>query len=141
MTTERVLAYAVVDTSVLSYFTAQSPHGRRYRELLGERRIALTYFTQTELGGRDWGERRRARLEALYRECVRLPHGPATSTWYNRANVQRRVLRLRQQVGDNDLWIIAHAAEYGAPYMSHDGNACAVARALGVEVLTALGDA
>ena len=100
----------------------------------------MTYFAQTELDGRNWGERRRARLEALYRECVRLPHGTATSTWYNRANVQRRELRL-QPVGDNDLWIIAHAAEYGVPYMSHDGNACAVARALGVEVLTALGDA
>ena len=41
-------------------------------------------------------------------------------------------------VGDTDLWIIAHAAEYGVPYMSHDRGACEVARALGVEVLTAL---
>ena len=53
--------------------------------------------------------------------------------------MQRRELRLAQ-VGDNDLWIIAHAAEYGVPYMSHDRKACAVARALGVEVLTALDD-
>ncbi len=33
---------------------------------------------------------------------------------------------------------IAHAAEYGVPYMSHDRGACELARALGVEVLTAL---
>lgn len=98
MTAERVLAYVVVDTSVLSYFTLQSPYGGRYRELLGERRIALSYFAETELDGRNWGEQRRDRLEALYRECVRLPPGPATSTWYNRANVQRRKLRLPRRV-------------------------------------------
>ena len=139
MTTGRALTYVVVDTSVLSYFTAQSKDGKRYRELLGERVIALSYFAETELAGRNWGEQRMARLEALYRECVRLPAVEATSTWYNRARVRRRELRLAQ-VGDNDLRIIAHAAEYGVPYMSHDRNACAVARALGVEVLTALDD-
>lgn len=138
MTTGRALTYVVVDTSVLSYFTAQSKDGKRYR-VLGERVIALSYFAETELAGRNWGEQRMARLEALYRECVRLPAGEATSTWYNRARVRRSELRLAQ-VGDNDLWIIAHAAEYGVPYMSHDRNACAVARALGVEVLTALDD-
>ena len=122
MTAERVLAYAVVDTSVLSYFTVQSQHGGRYRELLGERRIALSYFAETELDGRDWGERRRARLEALYRECVRLPPGPATSTGTTAPTSSGASCGCSSQVGDNDLWIIAHAAEYGAPYMSHDGT-------------------
>ena len=131
-------SYAVVDTSVLSYFTARSPRGRRYRELLGDRTIALSYFVRTELDGRDWSVRRRALLNALYEECVGLPAAEATGTWYNRANAKRRELGLISQVSDTDLWIIAHAAEYGVPYMSHDRGACAVARALGVEVLTAL---
>ena len=100
----------------------------------------MSYFVRTELDGRDWSEQRRARLEALYHECVLLPAGDATSTWYNRANAKRRELELISRVSDTDLWIIAHAAEYRVPYMSHDRGACEVARALGVEALTALED-
>ena len=59
---------------------------------------------------------------------------------YNRANAKRRELELISRVSDTDLWIIAHAAEYRVPYMSHDRGACEVARALGVDVLTALED-
>ena len=140
MVLESSRSYAVVDTGVLSYFTAQNERGRQYREFLGDRTIALSYFVKTELDARDWGEQRKARLDALYQECVRLPAGDATSTWYNRANATRRELGLISQVSDTDLWIIAHAAEYRVPYMSHDRGACAVARALGNEVLTMLMD-
>ena len=73
MTTGRALTYVVVDTPVLSYFTLQSQHGRRYRELLGERVIALSYFAETELAGRNWGERRRARLEACTGNAFAFP--------------------------------------------------------------------
>ena len=133
---ESARTYVVVDTSVLSYFTARDERGRKYRELLGDRTIALSYFVKTELDARDWGEQRKARLDTLYQECVRLPPGDATSTWYSRANAKRRELGLISGVSDTDLWIIAHAAEYGVSYMSHDGDACAVADALGVDVLT-----
>ena len=132
--------YAVVDTSVLSYFTSQSDLGVSYRELLAHRTIALSYFVKTELDGKDWGQQRRARLNSLYQECVRLEPSDATSTWYNKGHAKRRETR-KWEVGDMDLWIIAHAAEYGVPYVSHDRSACEIARALGVEVLTALDQA
>ena len=136
MTLQSARTYVVVDTSVLSYFTAQNELGRQYRELLGDRIIALSYFVKTELDARDWGEQRKARLDTLYHECVRLPPTDATSTWYNRANAKRRKLVLASKVSDTDLWIIAHAAEHRIPYMSHDTSACAVAQALGVDALT-----
>ena len=141
MTGELDLPRVVVDTQVLSYFTAGSRLSQRYRDLLDDRAVALSYFVRTELDGRNWGEQRRARLEALYESSVDLPPSPATSTWYNRANVKRRELGLVSQVADTDLWIIAHAAEYRVPFMSHDRDACAVARALGIEMLTALDQA
>lgn len=140
MTSGSGRAQVVADTQALSYFTAQSPLSRAYRELLGERVIALSYFVRTELEGRSWGEQRRARLEELYGSSIDLTPSPATSTWYNRANVKRRQLRLVSQVADMDLWVIAHAAEHRLPFMSHDRGACEVARGLGVEVLTALDD-
>ena len=134
-------SYAVADTTVLSYFTLRSELGREYQQLIGDRIIALSYFVRAELDGRNWGESRRARLATLYQVCVNLDPGPATRTWFNRAKRKRGELGPRaSNVGENDLWIVAHAAEYGATYVSHDRQACEVARALGVEVLTALQD-
>ena len=139
MTLGQTRGFVVVDTSVLSYFASEAEQSGAYRALLVGRTIALSFFVRTELDGRNWDELRRARLDALYRECVPLPPGEATSGWYNTAHRLRREMR-KSGVGDTDLWIIAHAAEYGVPYMSHDRGACEVARALGIEVLTALED-
>lgn len=140
MTLDSPRDFVVVDTSVMSYFASRAEPGGFYRALLAGRTIALSFFVRTELDGRDWGELRQARLDALYRECVPLQPGEATSGWYNTAHRLRREMR-RSGVSDTDLWIIAHAAEYRVPYMSHDRGACEVARALGLDVLTALTDA
>ncbi len=139
MTLDRPRDFVVADTSVMSYFASDAGQSGAYRALLAGRTIALSFFVRTELDGRDWDEFRQARLDALYRECVPLQPGEATSGWYNAAHRLRREMR-RSRDSDTDLWIVAHAAEYRVPYMSHDRGACEVARALGVEVLTALQD-
>ena len=138
MTTEGPRDFVVADTSVLSYFTRRTQLQPAYRELLAGRTIGLSYFVRAELEGATWDPPQRDRLDALYEECVDLAPGAATTTWYNRGHAMRRQLGMARDVGDMDLWIIAHAAEYGVPYMSHDRRACAIARGLGVEVLTAL---
>ena len=140
MTTEHPRDFVVADTSVLSYFARRIPPGPAYRELLAGRTIGLSYFVRAELGGASWDPPQRGRLDAVYEECVDLAPSAATTTWYNKGQAERRRLKLTRDVGDTDLWIIAQAAEYGVPYMSHDRAACDVARALGVEVLTALED-
>ena len=147
MTREQPRGFVVVDTTVLSYFTRQMPLAPAYREMLAGRTIGLSYFVRAELEGATWDPPQRERLDAMYEESVELTPGAATTTWYNRGHAERRRLKLtragrgraqRRPVGDTDLWIIAHAAEYEVPYMSHDRSACKVADALGVEVLTAL---
>ena len=125
---------------MLSYFTRRTALGPAYRELLAGRTIGLSYFVRTELEGASWDTQQRERLDAVYELCVDLAPGAATTIWYNKGHAARRRLNLARDVGDTDLWIIAHAAEYEVPYMSHDRAACQVARALGVEVLTALED-
>lgn len=137
MTRDYPRDFVVVDTSVVSYFASGAGPSGAYRALLAGRTIARSFFVRAELNARDWGELRQARLDALYRECVPLQPGEATSGWYNTAHRLRREMR-KSGVGDTDLWIIAHAAEYGVPCMSHDRGACEVARRLGVGVLTAL---
>lgn len=138
MTLEQHSDFVVVDTSVLSYFTRGMPLEAAYRELLAGRTIGLSYFVRTELEGASWDPRQREQLDAVYEACIELAPSTATASWYSRGHAMRRQLRLVPDVGDTDLWIIAHAAEYGVPYMSHDRAACEIARSLGVEVLTAL---
>ena len=140
MTLDYPRDFVVVDTSVMSYFASGAEPGGAYRALLAGRTIALSFFVRAELEGGDWAEARRAGLDALYRECVPLQPGEATSLRYNEAHRLRREMRRSRvsRVSETDLWIIAHAAEYGVPYMSHDRGACELA--LGVEVLTALSD-
>lgn len=142
MTLDSPRDFVVVDTSVMSYLASGAEPGGAYRALLAGRTIALSFFVRTELEGGHWAAARRDRLDALYRECVPLQPSDATSIRYNEAHHLRREMRRSRvsRVSDTDLWIIAHAAEYGVPYMSHDRGACELARALGVEVLTALQD-
>ena len=123
MTLGQTRGFVVVDTSVLSYFASEAEQSGAYRALLVGRTIALSFFVRTELDGRNWDELRRARLDALYRECVPLPPVRRPRGWYNTAHRLRREMR-----------------KSGVPYMSHDRGACEVARALGIEVLTALQD-
>ena len=133
--------FVVADTSVLSYFTRRMPLEPAYREMLEGRTIGLSYFVRAELEAAAWDPQHRDRLNAVYEECIDLAPGTATAIWYNKGHAMRRRLRYASVVGDTDLWIIAHAAEYEVPYMSHDRRACDIARALGVEVLTALDQA
>ena len=141
MTTEQPRDFVVVDTSVLTYIARRSPEGRRYSEMLEGWTIGLCETARDELEAANWDPATRARLNALYEECVHLAPGAATESWYGRCDDMRRQLGMGlRTVGRADLRIIAHAAEHDAPYMSHDRLACEVALALGIEVLTALAD-
>ena len=141
MTSEAEFRAVVVDTNVLSYITRQSQRnciGQRYSDLLlgGGWQIALSFAALTELRGAEWTERKRGQLEDLITGSLNLPHGEATSTWFNRAASVRRRLGLDDVVDDNDLWVISGAAEYNLPYMSADAGALRVAYGLSLEVLT-----
>ena len=137
MTPNDEVEAVVVDTAVLSFFTKRDQLGEAYLNLLGNRRIALSYVARTELEGANWTSQ--SRLQArrvLIAASIELPQAASTRTWYNRAARMRRQIDLDSGVGDNDLWIIAHAAEHAIPYMTHDSNAGRVALGLGLEVLT-----
>jgi hypothetical protein len=45
---------------------------------------------------------------------------------------------LQRICGEADAWIIAQALEYSIGFATHDRNAATLARALGVDVATAL---
>ena len=137
MTEEVIEQY--VDTSVLSFLTKSGEYGTQYQALIGDSRIVIPSVVRAELRAYpNWGDARRERLETLLLECVHAPTTEATENWWSLASQQRRDLNLAGSVGDNDLWIIASAAEHSVPLVTHDRRQIAIAQALGVTVRTAL---
>ena len=117
-----IRSYAFVDTTVLSYFALRSRVERqRIRNFSVDRNDQRC---RTSLGpkldGRKLGRvAARASWMRCISVCVNLPiQVPRPRTGSTRQTESVRELGPRaSNVGDNDLWIIAHAAEYGVPYL------------------------
>ena len=134
--------YVVADTTVVSHLTKTSPHSTAYDEILGERRLAVSFQTTAELKGAGFGRARQLRVDALLAATLRLPQSESTDVWYARVAEKRKDLRKLSQSGANasdaDVWIISSALEYGLPLLSHDTQQVYLGRAAGLRVLTNL---
>lgn len=134
--------YLVADTTVVSRLTSASEHSRAYNDILGNRRLAVSFQTRAELLGASFAKARKKRLKALLAVTLRLPQEESTDPWYDRVTEKRRELRKRQQLGsdasDADAWIISSALEYRFPLLSHDRQQVALGRAVGLKVWTNL---
>lgn len=138
--TNEVIDFVVVDTNIVAYLTKSSPWSDVYTGLIGDRRIAFSFATIAELLSAGYEGLRAERLQALLAGCVTSPQSEATLTWFSLAVEKRNELGYKGSVGDNDLWILAAAGEHQVPLVTHDTRQRDIARALGVEVLTALPD-
>lgn len=136
--------YVVADTTVVSRLTAASEHSRAYNDVLGDRRLAVSFQTRAELLGAKFVKTRTKRLQALLAVTLRLPQEESTDPWYDRVTEMRRELKRRQQLGsdasDGDAWVISSALEYGLLLLSHDRQQVALGRAVGLKVWTNLDD-
>jgi hypothetical protein len=70
--------YIVSDTTVLSFLSKASTQRDAYSELLGERRIAISFQTRAELLSSAYQGRRKVALDALIAATLRLQHSEAT---------------------------------------------------------------
>ena len=136
--------YVVADTTVVSKLTKQSQHSRAYQEMLGERRLAVSFQTPAELLAASFGEARQQRVDELLAVTLKFPHAESTDVWYARVTERRKELKKLNQRGsdasDADVWIISSALEYRVPLLSHDIQQVCLGRALGLKVLTNLED-
>lgn len=134
--------YVLVDTAILSYLSKASPQATGYQELIGERRLAVSFQTLPELDAAEFGPRRKQRVDDLLAVTLQLPHSEATNTWYARVAQRRQELRKSQREGgtasDADVWIISSALEHGLPLISHDRQQVQLGRAVGLRVATNL---
>jgi predicted nucleic acid-binding protein len=122
--------------------TAVSEHSRAYNEMLGKRRLAVSFQTTAELLGAGFARARQKRLDDLLKVILRLPQQPSTDRWYARVVEKRAELNKRRELGAGadaaDVWIISSCLEYALPLLSHDRHQVALGRAMGLQVLTNL---
>jgi len=134
--------YLLSDTSVVSRLTKVSPDSVAYEAMIGERRLAVSFQTEAELLGWEFGAARRQRLDDLLAATLKLPHSEATSTWYSRVVQMRTNLRKSGSPGgsaqDGDVWVISSALEHGLAMLSHDREQVHLGRAMRLKVLTNL---
>lgn len=140
MTLSEGTEYVMADSNAMIHLASGSLWSRGYEQIRAGRRLAISFQVRAELGGypetRGWGGRRQEALALLLAECVELPHGPSSNTWYARVNEKRR--QSKNSAGDADVWVIAQALEYDLPLMTHDAAVVELARFMGVDVLTML---
>lgn len=134
--------YILADTTVISHLTKASKHSEAYQELIGERRLAISFQTIPELRSAQFSETRRQRIDDLLKVTLVLPHAESTDVWYARVVQTRKELKRLQSQGsdasDADVWIISSALEHRLPLLSHDRQQVGLARASGVAALTNL---
>lgn len=134
--------YVVADTSVIYRLTKTSEDSRSYQDMLGTRRLAMSFRTGTELLSFPFGARRKQRLDDLRAAILLLPHSESTDVWFFRVNERRLELKKSNRPGadlsEADVWIISSALEYSLPLMSHDIQQVHLGRAMGLKVLTNL---
>ena len=134
--------YVAADTTAFSSLTKVSGDSRAYQQILGERRLAVSFQTPPELRGTKFGPPRQKRIDELLAATLVLPHAESTDVWYARVAERRNELRKLQQPGaganEADIWIISSALEHRLPFMSHDIHQVCLGRAMGLPVLTNL---
>lgn len=134
--------YYAADTSVVSMLTRASEHLMAYQEMIGERKLAVSFQVRAELLSAGFGPNRRKRLDDLLAAMLVLPHAESTDVWYSRTIERRRELKKMGQpgcdAGEADAWIISSSLEHSIPLLSHDVQQVNLGRAIGARIITNL---
>ena len=101
----------LVDTDVVSFWTAGSPLGSKFSTLVAGRELAISFATYGELlanGYRNrWGQSRIKRLQTHLHRLVVIPYNESiVVTW---AQMHAKLSGHLHKGGTNDLWTAACA--------------------------------
>ena len=115
---------AVLDTDVASYVMKGVPIAWEYLTLLHGYQPGIAFITAAELRfgaeRRDWGTRRRLRLDLFLQECLILPHEEGMARVY--ANVMANRERVGRRLEKADGWIATTAIYHKVPLVTHDSD-------------------
>ena len=130
-----------VDTNVLSAIVGRSDLGVAYRDLLRNFSAVVTYFVRAEIQVIDWRPEAWNVL-AIFLEDDNVFDLPGDDVIEEYVQLKRTAIALGLRYGAEreDLWMLAQTRSVQLPVITHDRNAARVARAIGMQVVTALSD-
>ncbi|MDK4649897.1 type II toxin-antitoxin system VapC family toxin [Kingella kingae] len=114
----------LLDTNILIYIQKNNPPTVREKinNLPNNAQLAMSFVTYAELLKGAYGsqnsEKARANLNALTRIISVLPSHEAMPEHY--ANWANQLKKQGKPIGNNDLWIAAHALAVGAVLVTHN---------------------
>ena len=117
-------AMIVLDTNIVSYLMRGGREAKAYVPHLQGKLLAITFVTVGEMyfGAeyRNWGERRRKKLETILRNFVVIPYDHEIARCYGRLVAERK--RKGKPIAPNDAWIAACSIRYGIYLMTHNAR-------------------
>lgn len=116
------MSVVVADTNIVSYLFRADLLAQLYLPHLEDRTVVVSFQTQAEIDlwsqiG-NWGERRRAQLEAFMTAFAVIPQDRDLSRRWAEATMSGR--RSGRPIGAADAWIAATALALQAPLVTHD---------------------
>ena len=126
----------VLDTNIVSYLMRGGQLAEAYAPHIRGRLLAIAFITVGELyfgaEKRNWGGKRRKKLEATLRNFVVVPYDHEIARCYGRLVAERQ--RDGRSLSPNDAWIAACAVRHDTPLVTH--NAKDFEGISGLEVIT-----
>jgi predicted nucleic acid-binding protein len=114
----------VVDTDVVSFAFKGDSRAAAYQPHLDGRLLVISFMTLAELDQwalvHNWGQRRRAALEAHLASFTVFPYDRDLCRWWAAVSAEAR--RAGRPIQCADAWIAATALLYGVPLVTHNPN-------------------
>lgn len=120
--TSQLVEPTVVDTDVLSFWQKKDSRGGHYSAALAGRTLVISFQTVAEqfrwAAEHEWGERRRADLEAYLQQFLVHPYSADLAREW--ASVMAATAKAGRGMSAGDGWIAATARLIGAPLATHN---------------------
>jgi tRNA(fMet)-specific endonuclease VapC len=117
-------ARIILDTNIVSYLMKGGPLAEAYAPHVQGHLPAISFITVGEMyfgaENRNWGDKRRKKLETALRNFVVIPYDHEIARCYGRLMAERK--RNGKPISPNDAWIAACAARHAVPLVTHNAR-------------------
>ncbi len=117
-------AKIILDTNIVSYLMRGGPLAKAYAPHVEGQLLAIAFITVGEMyfgaENRNWGEKKRKKLETTLRNFVVIPYDHEIARCYGRLVVERK--RNGRPIAPNDAWIAACAVRHAVPLVTHNAK-------------------
>ena len=116
--------WVLADTNIISYIMRGDSLARDYVELIGNRKISISFITVGELyfGAEKagWGHRKRSQIDTVINSLTIIMYENEIAKIFGSVVAQRE--RIGNPVSFHDAWIAACAIHHKIPFVTHNSK-------------------